>query len=102
MGLENYTRGQKIFFAGLIILLASTFTVTGAMIAIFDSSAKGTPPEAAKFGGESIRAVDHLRLRRTLGIIEQLDYAIYRASDGVETLYARVPTLSQREIDGYN
>lgn len=102
MGLENYTRGQKIFFAGLIVLLASTFTVTGAMMAILDPSSKGAPPEAAKFGDMGIRAVEHQRALGTLGIVERLDYAIYRNQDGIETLYARVPTLSQREIDGYD
>jgi len=101
VSLDNYTRGQKIFFAGLIILLASTFTVTGAMLAIVDPSSRGAPPEAAKFGDESIRAVDHQRLSNALGMIERLDYAIYRNQEGIETLYARVPTLSPREVDGY-
>lgn len=101
MGLENYTRPQKIFFAGLIILLASTFTVTGAMMAVLEPESRGQPPEAAKVNGDGIRYVEYQRARRALGLTDMLDRSIYRNQDGLETMYARVPTLSPREVDGY-
>lgn len=100
VGLENYTRPQKIFFAGLIILLASTFTVTGAMMAVMEPGSRGQPPEAAKIDGEPIRYVQYQQALRALALADMLDRSVF-SNEKVEPLYARVPTLSPRETDGY-
>lgn len=100
MGLENYTRPQKIFFAGLIILLASTFTVTGAMMAVMEPGSRGQPPEAAKVNGEPLRYVQYQQALRALSLADMLDRSVF-SNEKVEPLYARVPALSPRETDGY-
>lgn len=101
MALDNYTRNQKIFVATLIIVLASTFTVSGAMMIFFDSTAHTLPSEYLKVDGEGLRYAEGIRMKRALGIAAQLDYGALRDTKLKETLYARVPTLSTREIDGY-
>ena len=98
MGLENYTRGQKIFFGGLVILLASTFTISGAMMVVLDSSARIAPSEGAKFDGDGIGYAAYQRLRSALYSIRSLDYG---SSGEVESIYAKIPALSTDEILGY-
>ncbi|MBK9974167.1 MAG: hypothetical protein IPP14_05280 [Planctomycetes bacterium] len=102
MGLENYSRNQKIFVATLIIMLASMFTITGAMTVVLGGENKGNPAEAAKVGKDKIRYFDYTRMRRALGLVASLDSAAYNYQAEVkETLYARVPTLATREESGH-
>lgn len=102
MGLENYSRNQKIFVATLIVVLASMFTITGAMTVVLGGENKGNPAEAAKVGSDKIRYFDYTRMRRALGLVASLDSAAYNYQGDVkETLYARVPTLATREEAGH-
>ncbi|MCB9931918.1 MAG: hypothetical protein H6841_00690 [Planctomycetes bacterium] len=103
MALENYTRGQKIFMVTLVVLLAAMFTVTGAMISIFGQGGKAPPADQGTLDGEAIRLKDFNRKKRALGIIIGLDRASPPSSpDGLEFIYARVPTLSVQEQYGHD
>lgn len=102
MALENFTRGQKIFMIGLVVLLASMFTITGAMISVF-SETGGAPADQGKLDGQEFRLVEFQRKRRGLGIIAALDRnSSPWADDAPEYIYARVPTLSARPQDGHD
>lgn len=102
MALENFTRGQKIFMVGLVVLLASMFTITGAMISVF-SETGGAHADQGEMDGKGYRLVEFQRKRRALGIIAALDRnSSPWADDAPEYIYARVPTLSARPQDGHD
>ena len=103
MALENYTRGQKIFMVTLIVILAGMFTITGAMLALFNQGGKTAPPDQGRIDGEAVRLMDFQRKRRALGIVQALDRNSTPTSpDAPEYMYARVPTMAVQAQAGHD
>lgn len=93
--LEHYSKSRKIFMTGLVVLLAATFTVTGAMIAGIGSQG-GAPIMAGEISGEEIPYADFRMTRRALGSISFLDATQSPFNVEGERIYARVPVMNPR------
>ncbi|MBX3459481.1 MAG: phage tail tape measure protein [Planctomycetes bacterium] len=104
MALENYTRGQKIFMVGLVVLLAAMFTVTGAMITLFGQSGEAAPADHGRIDDREIRLMEWHRKRRGLGIVRMLDSRASQAfgDKRPEVMYARVPAMAPRPEFGHD
>lgn len=103
MALENYTRGQKIFMVGLVVLLAAMFTVTGAMITLFGQSGEAAPSDHGRIDDREIRLMEWHRKRRALGLVQMLDARAANAFGDTkpEFMYARVPAMAPRPEFGH-
>jgi hypothetical protein len=102
VALENYSRGQKIFMAVFITLLAGTFTVSAAMITVFEQGGAGATVNRGIIDGQEIRTMEFQRIRRSLGMVEWLDGNIRPFSDDPpEPIYAQVPAMSPRPETGH-
>jgi hypothetical protein len=103
VALENYSRGQKLFMAVFITLLAATFTVSAAMITVFEQGSSGVPVNQGIIDGQEIRIVEFQRVRRSLNLVEWLDGSIRPFSeDPPEPIYAQVPAMSPRPETGHD
>ncbi|MCF6227931.1 MAG: hypothetical protein L3J82_04580 [Planctomycetes bacterium] len=90
MGLENYSKRQRFFMGVLVIGLAATFTVSGAMIAAV--SDQGASPNAGVFNDKEIRLANFDNRRRVLDLVRRLD----AFSNESGKIYGHVPTMPVR------